>query len=210
MRARRTAATVAVAAALAVGQQVTSRLELGPSQADDEPFVTRAALGEVAHLPYADAEVTDVRPARYVAPRGSTELVRRADGVYVLVSVAVTARTEPTTFTAAYLLDAQGRQHYTSAKAGCASSVATQTGIPAYALLCFDVPPAALAGLRLQLARGSLTWHTTQGDALADLDLGISAAEEESWPATEDAYGQEQSTREPFELQPVTLEEAPS
>lgn len=208
MRARRTTTIVSVVAALTVGYGITSRLDI--SEDEFEPFLEAARVGEVVRLPYGDVEVTDVRPARHVASQISTELARIATGVFVLVSVKVTATREPTAFRAAYLVDERGREFHTSAKADCASSVESPTGIPTYALFCFDVPPEVLSGLRLRLARGNLTYFTVNGDAMADVDLGISAADEETWPDTEDAILAETTSNEPFELQTVSLEEEPS
>ena len=209
MRARRPTAALAIIAALALGQQITSHLDLEGGGLDD-PFLETAALGQVAHLSYGDVEVTDVRPARHVVPQVSTELARIASGVYVLVSVKVTALREPTSFLAAYLLDSEGRQFQPSAKAECAINVKSFTGVPAYALFCFDMPTEALAGLHLQIGRGSQTYSTLQGDGVADIDLGISEADERSWPATEDAFLAEMTSREPIELQSVTLQDVGS
>jgi hypothetical protein len=207
VRGRRTTTVVSVIAALAVGHGITSRLDV--SETEDEPFLEAAQVGEVARVPYGDVEVTDVRPARYVVPRVSTELARIAAGVFVLVSVRVTASREPISFQAAYLVDDRGREYRSSAKADCGLSVESSTGIPAYVLFCFDVPPEALSGLRLRLARGNLIYSTLQGDAVADVDLGISAADEKSWPDTQDAFLAETTTREPFELTSITVEVAP-
>ena len=127
-----------------------------------------------------------------------------------LVSVKVTATREPTRFLAAYLEDADGRQYRSSAKAGCAINVASGTGVPAYALFCFDVPPRAVAGMRFALSRGNLIYSTLRGDHVADVDLGISKDDEASWRDTDAAYVAVSTSREPFELEKVTLEEAPA
>jgi hypothetical protein len=209
MRARRAMSALAVIAALVVGQQVTSRLDLDEHGTDD-PFLEPAALNQVAHLTYGDVQVTDVRPARHVVPQVSTELARIASGVFVLVSVKVTALREPTHFLAAYLVDDEGREFRPSAKAQCATNVKSYTGVPAYALFCFDVPANALAGLHLHIGRGSLVYSTLQGDGVADVDLGISEADETSWPRTEDAFLAEMTSREPLELRSVTLQEEES
>jgi hypothetical protein len=198
-----------VIAALALGQQITSRLDLAGDGIDD-PFFETASLNQVAHLSYGDVEVTDVRPARHVVTGVSTDLARIASGVFVLVSVKVTALREPTSFLAAYLVDPAGRQFQPSAKSTCATNVKSYTGVPAYALFCFDVPDSALAGLHLHIGRGSQTYSTLQGDGVADVDLGISAADERSWPDTKDAFPAVRTTREPFELRSVTLQEAGS
>lgn len=199
---RRVASTLAIVLSLAAGHQITSRLELG---LDSEPFFTAGSAGKPVHLVYGDVEVTDVRPAKYVAPEISTELVKRAAGVFVMVSVKVTATREPTSFNAAYLVDEQGRHLRASNRSGCASSVKSPTGIPGYAVYCFDVPTDLLAGLHLQLGRGSLIYSTLQSDAVADIDLGISSADEKAWAKTEDAVGAATSSDQPIELQTVSL-----
>jgi hypothetical protein len=104
------------------------------------------------------------------------------------VSVKVTAAREPTKFLAAYLEDSDGRQYRSSPKAQCAINIDGGTGVPTYALFCFD--------------------STLAGDHLADIDLGISAADERTWQHTEAAYLAETTTWEPFELQSITLEQA--
>jgi hypothetical protein len=200
--------TAAVLAALVVGNLINSHLQVNSEQL--EPFVEAGEAGQVTHLTYGDVEVTDVRPAAYVVPQVSTELARQAGGVFLLVSVKVTAAREPTTFLAAYLEDAEGRQYRSSPKAECAINVESGTGVPAYALFCFDVPPRQLAGMRLQLSRGNLVYSTLAGDHLADIDLNISDADEQTWRHTEAAYLAETTTWEPFELQSITLEQAPT
>ena len=108
-------------------------------------------------------EVTDVTPAKYVVPQVSTELARMAGGVFLLVSVKATATREPIVFHGAYLVDQSGRQYHASAKAECALGLESGTGVPAYAVYCFDVPTDRLAGLRLQMGRGSLIYSTVPG-----------------------------------------------
>jgi hypothetical protein len=199
---------VAILAALAVGNVVNTRLDVNAQQLD--PVAEAGGLGKVAHLSYGDVEVTDVRPAEYVGSQFSDELASKAGGVYVLVAVTVTATREPTSFLAAYLEDADGRQYRSSAKAGCAINVRSGTGVPAYALFCFDVPPDALAGMRFQLSRGNLTYSTLGGDDLADVDLGIGSQDEASWRDSHDVYLAETTSREPIELRTVTLDQVAS
>ena len=80
------------------------------------------------------------------------------------------------------------------------------TGVPAYAVYCFDVPTDRLAGLRLQTGRGvARSTRPSKATTIADIDLGITAADERSWPQTDDAYLAETSSRAPIELQSVTL-----
>jgi hypothetical protein len=203
VRFRRTASTLSILVALAVGHLITSRLDVGTREA--APFFTSGSVGKAVHLSYADIEVTDVQPAKYLSPQISTELARLAAGVFVMVAVTLTATREPTIFAAAYLVDDEGRQLRSSNRSECAFSAKGQTGLPEYAVFCFDVPPDRLAGLHLQIGRGSLTFSTLQSDAVADIDLGVDSTDEKAWADTEDAYGSQSTSDEPIELQKVTL-----
>jgi hypothetical protein len=201
--ARRVAAVLGLAAAVAIGHLVTTHLDI--NRGDVGPFVRSAQLGEVAHLSYADVQVTDVRPARYVAGSSSTDYARLAAGVFVLVTVKVTATRESTRFRARYLVDEEDRLYEISHRADCGGTVETKTGVPAYALFCFDVPPSKLAGMRFQIARGDPTFSDTESDGLAEVELDISAEDAEAWDATEDTYDPVSTSDEPIELVTVDL-----
>jgi hypothetical protein len=204
---RRLVQGIGVVVALVLGQLVTDRLDL--DDREDPPFLRAAHVGDVAHLAYGDVEVTDVRPAQFVAPQMSDELARVAGGVFVLVSTKVTATREPTLFLTARLVDREGREYQTSRKSTCDPFPRGDTGLPSYTLLCFDVPVSALAGLHFQTGRGSPIDDSNRGDDMADVDLGISAADADDWAGTRATYLVESSSLEPFELQTVTLTEAP-
>jgi hypothetical protein len=208
VRAPRLTSALAILAALAVGNLINTHLDVNGEQL--HPVREAGRVGEVTHLTYGDVEVTDVRPAAYVASQFSDELASKAGGVYVLVSVEVTATREPALFLAAYLEDSEGRRYRSSDKAECATNVESGTGVPAYALFCFDVAPSALAGLRFELSRGNLIYSTLDGDDLADVDLEITSHDEASWPHTDDVYLAETTDKEPIELKTVTLDEVAS
>jgi hypothetical protein len=205
VRAPRAAGTVAIVAALAVGHAVTSRFDV--TSADYPPFVRTADLGRAAHLSYADVEVTDVRPAQYLAPGSSDDLAVRAAGVWVLVSVTGTATREPTVLLDGRLEDEDGRVYRTSTRSGCAANTGLHTGVPTYSLFCFDVPTHALAGLHFVIARGSFDNARLDGDDLADVDLGVTEAEAGSWARTTTAYHAEIEELEPIALKEITLDE---
>jgi hypothetical protein len=205
MRARRTTSAVAVVAALAAGHAVTSRVDV--TQVDYPPFVRSAALGGVAHLSYADVEVTDVRPAQYLAPPFSDALVVEAAGVWVLVSMTGTATREPTLLLDARLEDARGRFYRSSTRSDCALLTHLHTGVPVHSVFCFDVPPGVLAGLHFVIARGSFDNDRLDGDDLADVDLGITRSEASGWARTTTAYGAETEDLEPIELQEISMNE---
>jgi hypothetical protein len=204
VRLRRTTGAAAILAAVAVGQVVTSRVPVLGS--DDPPFVETGDVGQAVHLSYADVEVTDVRPAHYLAPPISTELVRMAGGVWVLVSVTATATEEPVVLHTAWLVDDEGRSYRSSTRSECAPTVELPTGLPTYALFCFDVPPDRLAGLHFRLARGELDTET-DADDLADVDLAVSGGDAKSWATTSASYAAESYSLEPLELHTITITE---
>ena len=204
---QRVLSALAVLVALALGQVVTDRLDR--ESKDDPPFLRNADLGEVAHLTYGEVEVTDVRPAQFLAPQASDELARIAGGVFVLVSTKVVATREPTHFLTARLVGRDGREYQPSARSTCDAFPSGDTGLPSYTMLCFDVPASALAGLHFQTSRGSQNDDSIRGDDMADVDLGISAADAEEWASTDAVYLVEPAALEPFELRTVTLTEGP-
>ncbi|QIG41551.1 hypothetical protein G5V58_01095 [Nocardioides anomalus] len=199
---------VVLAASLWVGHLVTSELDI--NEVNTDPFLRSGTVGEPVHLDYADVEVTDVEPAQYIAPTDKTELARIAGGVFVVVVTKVTATREAESFLDVHLVDDRGRVFLRSAKADCAGPTGAKAAVPDYAMFCFDVPKTALAGLRLRMARGSDIYDTTRGDAMADVDLGISRADAEDWAETTTAYGQEKDSDRPIELQEITLTQVDS
>jgi len=205
VRAPRTASGVAVVAALVAGHAVTSRLDV--TQVDYPPFVRSAGVGEVAHLSYADVEVTDVRPAQYLLPALSDAMVVKAGGVWVLVSVTGSATREPTLLVDARLEDPDGRSYRSSTRSDCASLTHLHTGVPVHSMFCFDVPTDVLAGLHFVIARGSFDNDRLDGDDLADIDLGITRSEEASWASTTKAYAAATEDLEPIELREISIDE---
>lgn len=195
----------ALAVSLWVGHVVTSELDINAVNTD--PFFEAGEVGRVVHLTYADVEVTDVRPAHYLAPQISNDLATVAGGVYVVVVVRFTAGRAPTVLNENYLVDDHGRHYLSSARAGCASAVPGRTGVPAYAAYCYDVPSSRLEGLRFRVGRGNAILGGSRGDDMADVDLGIDEDTAETWAATTDVYLAESTSEKPIELQTVTLNE---
>jgi hypothetical protein len=199
---------VVLLVSLWVGHVVTSELDI--NEVNTDPFLRSGTVGKTVHLAYADVEVTDVEPAQYIAPTDKTALARIAGGVFVVVLTTVTPTRDSEEILDVHLVDPEGRVYLRSAKAQCAGALDSQATVPVYGMFCFDVPPAALPGLRLRLARGSTVYDTTRGDDMADVDLGISAADATTWARTTTAYGQQLSSDRPIELQEVTLTQADS
>lgn len=203
---RALAAAVGLAAALAVGHWLTTTFEDGGG--GNAPFVRTGAVDEIVELSYAEVRVNDVRPAHRLLGPLSVSRSTQASGVYVVASVELTATREPTYFFTTQLLDAQDRLYLPSKKSECDAPVDSTTEVPTYAMLCFEVPTDRLAGLRLQVGRGSALNDSTRHDDLAEVDLGISEADEEDWATTDVAYRVVSASIEPFELETVDLEDA--
>ena len=202
---RRASGALAILAAVAIGQVVTSRVPI--VGADNPPFVERGEIGDAVHLSYADVEVTDARPAHYLAPPVQDDLVRMAGGVWVLVSVTATAVEEPVRLDTAWLVDDEGRSYRTSTRSECAITSTLPTGLPSYLLYCFDVPTDRLEGLRFRLARGDLGTGRVDGDDLAEVDLALTGGDAETWATTTAAYAAKTSSLQPFDLDEVTITE---
>lgn len=206
MRGSRVVSVVAVVAALALGRAITSAADM--SDKDFDPFYEEGRLGEPVHLVYADLSVTDVRPAQYVAPQSSDDLAALAGGVWVLVSIEATAKREPTRLETPILRDDEDRVVRASPKSQCPTGATLATGLPTYTMFCFDVPPDRLAGLRLEVSRGTRdSGDTIRGDHVASVDLEVSTADEKAWAGTTDVFGAQAQSYEPLELEPITLGE---
>ena len=119
------------------------------------PSCAAAEVGEVDHLSYADVQVTDVRPAKYVAGLTSTDYAKQAGGVFVLVSVKVTATREPTTFLSQHLVDEDDRRTRPPTVRAAASMWRPRPASRRTRCSASTSRPSRLAGMRFQLGRGS-------------------------------------------------------
>lgn len=210
MRARLWAAALVVAA-VAVGHVITTSLPLSGGVLD--PFVRTGAVDEPVALSYADVRLTEVRPAQYLGSGDPDDLAVRAGGVWVVAEVRVSATREPTVLRSAWLESADGRRYRASVRSGCTITLEAQTGVPAYAQYCFDVPAGALEGLRFSLARaviGDPGDEAVNGDDLARIDLGVDAGRAAEWRSTTAAYVARPWSWEPLGFDELTLTQAPS
>lgn len=172
---RRGIATAAVViAAMGLGRLITDSLPL--ADAADKPFFHAGAVGRAVPLAYADITVTGV----HVTPTIMGNPASAAGGRWLVVDTAILARTAPTVMSGFFLVDAQDRRWIASTRGpDCATSTKLATGVPNYASICFDVPEQALTGARLMATRGAWDSHesTFRRDDVAEIDLGIEAAE---------------------------------
>jgi hypothetical protein len=163
---------------------------------------------ETAHLSYADVKLLDVRTAKYLTPPVSTDATVLASGVFVVVIVQMTATREPTTFSSTWLEDDDGRRYLPAVRAGCGLAPQLDTGVPTYAMLCYEVPAKRLEEYRLKLARGLQQDDGTRQDDVADLALDIDAGAGATRADTDAAYQVEDAGQRPFELRTVTIQGA--
>ncbi len=197
---------VAVVVALSLGYVLSSHVQ--PLAQDQKPFVRAVARGHTAHLSYGDIRVLDVRTAKYLTPWVTDSPTIIASSVFVVAVLEVTATREPTTFSSIWLQDDEGNKYRPSSRSSCDSSVETDTGIPTYLMVCFEVPVAPLDELNLEASRGSDKSNDTRQDDVADIDLGIDPDDEATSADTDAAYQVAQSGQEPLELKPVAIQES--
>ncbi|WP_454851981.1 hypothetical protein [Promicromonospora soli] len=151
----------------------------------DAPFVVEGEVGETLDLTYAELTVTEVRVADTLT--GYTETAV-AGGTFVVVDATWRATQGETIFSGAEVTDRQGRRFWPTDLTGCSTSANAQPGYAWHTTYCFDMPRAALAGATVRLARGGQSEdHAGQRrDAVAVVDLGITASEaDELWEAEE-------------------------
>lgn len=161
---------VAAVALLAVGSQVQSWL---PGEGDDpgsEPHVRAGGLGDELDLRTARLTVHEVTASRRLVEFGS-EMV--TPGVWLLVRYTVTAAQENTAITHVELGHEDGRLW---SMTGRNSNLCTESppGVPTHCAAYLEVPVDAVPGLHLRLARQA---GDTRYDALAEVDLGLTAAD---------------------------------
>jgi hypothetical protein len=140
-----------------------------PGDTDDPgstPFVKAAAVGERVDLRTVEVEVDDVRVTRTLVQYG-TEL--HSPGVWVMVEYTVVPARENTALGFAELRDAGGRVWSLDGRNDniCLTG---PPGVPTACVAFFEVPPDALASLRLRLAREQFEQRY---DVVADVDLGL-------------------------------------
>lgn len=165
---------LAALALLAAGSHLQRWL---PSDDDDpgsEPYLRAGAVGDAVDIRTGTVTVESVAGSRTVEEYGS-ELV--SPGVWVLARYTVVADRENTPITFAELHDGEGRTWKTSGR-NVNSCLAGPPGVQTHCSAYFEVPVEALSTLRLQLARES---RDTRYDVVADVDLGLSAADAQAF-----------------------------
>ncbi|MCD4534042.1 hypothetical protein LRP67_08125 [Nocardioides sp. cx-169] len=148
-----------------------------PDREDDpgaEPHVRTGGVGEAIDIRTATVTVDEVFGTTTVERYGA-EMV--SPGLWVVVHYSVVPTEENVSMTFAELGDAEGRVWGTVGR-NANSCVKSAPGLTAHCTVFMEVPPDALPTLRLRLARLS---RDTRFDALAEIDLGLTDGDAESF-----------------------------
>ncbi|MCW2757959.1 MAG: hypothetical protein JWO46_1705 [Nocardioidaceae bacterium] len=164
-----------VIAALATGRLVS---EIAPdTDLASRPIERHAVVGTTAHLRWADLTVTKVTGSRRTSEIGD-DLSIGSPGVWLLVTLRMTTK-----------LDAQSPAH-AGIQAGDGTEITlgsrnrklcdqANPGIAVRCAVAFEVPPKALPGSKLVIARDEQQGNLYDDEAV--FDLGISKADAAAW-----------------------------
>jgi hypothetical protein len=171
---RRAGTAALVLAALAAGRAVTT---LFPADAAiSAPFVRPGAVGKPVSLRYAEVTATRVEGSTCVSTGFADGL--RTPGVFVVVPLVIVSKLQPATLGYAAVQDRQGRTFLASGSRSSFSPGTGQPGVTRYASVVIELPRDAVAGAHLRIALNQLDQRR---DDLADIDLGLSAADAARW-----------------------------
>jgi hypothetical protein len=170
---RRAGTAGLILAALAAGRVVT-----GAFQADDSisaPFLRAGTIGKPVSLRYADVTAGHVDGSRCVSVETS---ILQTPGVFVVVPLTIVAKGKPVNLQYAALVDRQGRTFLATGSRSPFEPGTSQPGLARYASVVVEVPLEAVPGAHLRIALNSLDQRR---DDMADIDLGLTAAQAAGW-----------------------------
>lgn len=142
-----------------------------------DPFVRAAGVGEPVELRTVTLEVESVRGAGTIDRFGS---VLRSPGVWIVVEYTVTAKDENAAINFAEARDDAGRVWSLNHGRGENTCLQAPPGVPNGCVALFEVPADAIPSVRLRLA----PTLEQRFDAVADIDLGLTADDAEEFAAT--------------------------
>jgi hypothetical protein len=143
------------------------------------PFVHTGQMHQPVDGLAFTATGESVRGAKRISEGGD---VYSTDGVFVLVTVTVTAGNEPVSLAYAVLLDRAGRIFQpTSRYMQPIDKYTVQPGTPVRGEYVYEVPASALNGLVMQLSKDGVFEKSNQ--TVAQLDLGVDSATAGRWRA---------------------------
>lgn len=192
------ATTVLVVAALAAGRAVTDAMpnDLGTLRASADPFVVQARLGELTALRYADVTAVSVRPALGIKGVYGTDTT---PGHLVLVDLQLRAHDEPVVLGGYSLLSPDGRRFHSDRRWPIGR---IPTGVVWHVTAVFEVPADAIEGAVLEVAKGQ-DWWAQRRDHVLHVDLGMGAADAESFAASRDIVVANENPLNPPQTQPT-------
>jgi len=173
---RRVGTAGLILAALAAGRVVT-----GAFQADDSisaPFLRTGTVGTTVSLRYADVTAGPVRGSSCVFVASGLSSVLRTPGVFVVVPLTIVAKDKPADLRYAAVRDRQGRTFLATGSRSPFAPGTAQPGLSRYASVVVEVPQDAVAGAHLRVALDGLDQRR---DDMADIDLGLTAAQAAEW-----------------------------
>jgi len=188
-----------VIVAMALGRLLTDHVS---DESLNRPFVRHGKVGQTVALRYADVKVAGVR----VATRIDGSDLAVAAGRFLIVDLVTRAQGEPRSYLGIELWDHQGRRYAPSSRGSACSAVFRGlTGVPMYGMACFDIPKSALAGSRFRFSLGGygVNGSGERRDDLAEVDLGISAAEARRLWAQDVTYRSYLASTKPGDRKPV-------
>jgi hypothetical protein len=177
---RRAGASVLILAALATGRVVSTAYD--EDQQFSGPFLVPGTVGRAVDLRYADVTALDVQGSTVVKPQLGTNLT--TTGVWLVVPLRIVLKGEPGEVRYAAVVDREGRTYLAKGTSRSQYEAGTsQPGLPRYAAVVVEVPKDAVEGARLRVALDALD---TRRDDMADIDLGLTAADAAEWSGRED------------------------
>lgn len=129
-------------------------------------------------LRYADVTAVRVGGSSCVSAGIGATSVMRTPGVFVVVPLTIVAKGKPADVRYAALRDRQGRTFLATGTRSPFSPGTSQPGLPRYASVVIEVPQDAVNGAHLRIALDGLDQRR---DDMADIDLGLTAANAAEW-----------------------------
>lgn len=169
--------TAAVALALLVAGSLLLRVLPDEEDLVAEPHRVEAVVGETVDLRESRVRVDRVSGSTEV---GEPDDLQVSTGRWVLVEYVVTATGTNSHPALVELTDAEGRTWNQTGR-GEVSCTAGPPDVPVSCAALFEVPPDAVPTLSLRLASTS----DPRFDVLAEVDLGLSAADAEAYAAAD-------------------------
>jgi hypothetical protein len=177
----RVGAAVAILACVAVGSAFTDRVP--SSDALQGPYVRTGAVGAQVDARTLEVTVVGVRGASVLTQDGHTYAT---GGIWIIVTVRLAARSNPTPLNYAVLTDTDGRVYRPTDRIDqvLLRGEPIEPGVAVTADIAFEVPTSVATELSVDLAGDPSDGDDQRMDALARIRIPITAAEVSQWKAS--------------------------